>query len=310
MRLAASQGGFVRRDQLAALGISTSSIDRRVNEGDLTPITPGVYRVFPSRDYVDLLRGAVLALPDAVVSHQAAAYMLGFPTLPELEPTVVVPSHTTHRFPDVKVRRCNDLAPRDVTDVNGLPVTTIPRTLFDLSRLLKFREFDSIGESLAIAEMMELDEFEDTTARLARRGKGGSRYARIFLDIRSGNEKTATVLERKGRAVLSGGGLPQPIPQHPIPWAPHRRFDDAYPEALLAIEWDSRAWHQQRTAMAADRRRDRIAAAHGWVVLRFTWEDIAEKPYEIVESVGTLLRDRRTQGSQRTGGAGLRSAGL
>lgn len=296
MRLAASQGGFVHRDQLVARGLSTSAIDRKVHKGELTPVTPGVYLVFPPRDYTDLLRGAVLALPDAVVSHQSAAYLLGFPRLPKQEPTVVVPSHTTHRFPDVTVRRCNDLTPDDVMEVDGLPVTNVARTLFDLSRLLRFSEFDSIGESLVIAEMMDLKEFDDISRRLARRGKGGSRYAHIFLEIRSGNEKAATVLERKGRAVLSAANLPQPVPQYPIPWAPARRFDDAYPDARLAVEWDSMAWHQQRSAMTADRQRDRDAAANGWVLLRFTWDDIAERPHEIVDSVARLLRERRMAG--------------
>jgi hypothetical protein len=292
VRLAVQQGGYVSRDQLISLGLPSTTIDRRVHEGELTPIVPGVYLVFPPRDDTDLLRGAVLALPDAVVSHQSAAHLHGFPSLPEPKPTVVVPSHTTHRFPGVTVRRCSDLIQAEVTDIDGLPVTNVPRTLFDLSRLLRFREFDSIGESLVIAEMMSLDQFDETTERLARRGKGGSRYARLFLEIRAGSDSNATVLERKGRAVLARGGLPEPAAQHPIPWTSTRRFDDAYPRAQLAIEWDSRAWHQQRAAMAADRRRDREAAAHGWVVLRFTWDDITETPYEIVSTVKTLLSDR------------------
>jgi hypothetical protein len=292
VRLAAEQGGYVRRDQLISQGVPPTTIDRRVREGELTPVVPGVYLVFPPRDDTDLLRGAVLALPEAVVSHQSAAHLHRFPRLPERSPTVVVPSHTTHRFPHVTVRRCSDLLAAEITDVNGLPVTNVPRTLFDLSRLLRFREFDAIGESLVIAKMMTLEEFDETTERLARRGKGGSRHARLFLEIRSGHESNATVLERKGRAVLSGGGLPEPEAQYPIPWTSTRRFDDAYPDAQLAIEWDSRAWHQQRAAMAADRRRDREAAAHEWVVLRFTWDDITETPQAIVSSVRTLLRDR------------------
>ena len=63
--------------------------------------TTGIYRVIPSQGYVDLLRGAVLTLPQAVVSHESAAHMLRFPKLPVLVPTVVVPSYTTHRFPGV-----------------------------------------------------------------------------------------------------------------------------------------------------------------------------------------------------------------
>jgi hypothetical protein len=167
------------------------------------------------------------------------------------------------------------------------------RTFFDLGRLLKFSDFDAIGEALVIAERMELDRFEQVTRRLARRGKPGSRSAHDFLEIRAGKDRRATVLERKGRAILSSAGLSAPTPQHPIPWSPGRRFDDAYPDAKVALEWDSRAWHEQREAMVADRRRDREAAAHGWVVLRFTWEEVTKKPREIVETVKTLLRDRR-----------------
>jgi very-short-patch-repair endonuclease len=45
--------------------------------------------------------------------------------------------------------------------------------------------------------------------------------------------------------------------------------------------------------MAADRQRDREAAAHGWVLLRFTWDEVTERPYEIIETVRLLLQDRR-----------------
>lgn len=290
--LAARQGGYIRRAQLISQGLSPSAIDRRVSEGEITAVTPGVYLVIPSTDHTDLMRGAVLSLPDAVVSHQSAAHILHFPNLPALVPTVVVPSHTTHRFPRVTVRRSDDLIDSDVVEVEGLAVTNTTRTFFDLGRLLDFKEFDAIGEALIIAGRMELDGFERMTDRLARRGKPGSRSAHDFLEIRAGTDRRATVLERKGRAVLSAAGLPEPTPQCPIPWAPGRRFDDAYPESRLAIEWDSRAWHQQRAAMAADRQRDRDAAAHGWVLLRFTWDEITNTPLDIVETVATLLHER------------------
>jgi hypothetical protein len=193
----------------------------------------------------------------------------------------------------VTVRRCHDLIDADVLLVEGLPVTNIVRTFFDLGGLLKFRQWDAIGESLVIAENMELASFEEMTGRLARRGKPGSRHAHKFLEARAGHDPTASVLERRGRDVLSGGGLPAPHPQYPIPWRPERRFDDAYPEARVAIEWDSRAWHQQRAAMDEDRRRDREAAAHRWVLVRFTWDDVTEKPHEIVHTVKLLLNDRQ-----------------
>ena len=264
-----------------------------MSAGDLTPAIPGIYIVIPSVDYVDLLRGAVLGLPKAVVSHQSAAHLLRFPKPPVLIPTVVVASHTTHRFPGVTVRRCSDLAESDVVVVDGLAVTNVVRTFFDLGGLLRFKHWDAIGESLIIAGKMELASFEDLTVRLARRGKPGSRHAHEFLQVRTGHIPKATVLERRGRDVLAQAGLPAPLSEYQIPWQQGHRFDDAYPEARVAIEWDSRAWHEQRAAMAADRRRDREAAAHGWVVLRFTWEEVTDRPHEVVETVGLLLHDRK-----------------
>lgn len=297
LELAATQGGYVTRLQLTARGLSESAIDRRVTSGDLRPVTYGVYVLIPSEDPVDLIRGATLALPKAVASHQTAAQLLRFPKQPRLVPTVVVPSHTTHRFPGVTVRRCDDLIPSDTIQIDGLPSTNTVRTLFDLGRLLDFREYDAIGEALVIAGRIDLDTFERTVARLARRGKPGTKAAKDFLDIRwSGSDRRATILERKGLALLSSSGLPLPIAQLPIPWEGNRRFDAAYPDAGLAIEWDSRTWHEQRKAMAADRRRDRRAAMHGWTVLRFTWEEVTEKPQEVIAAVSTLLDHRRAVG--------------
>ena len=275
------------------MGRSVNSIDWLVRAETLSVVGSGVYRIIPPADDLDLVRGAVVALPEAAVSHQSAAHLLRFPKLPDLVPTVVVPSHTTHRFTGVTVRRCDDLIPSDIVQVMEMSVTSVVRTFFDLARLLKFRHWDAIGESLVIADRMDLSQFEQMTRRVARRGKPGSRAARDFLAMRAGGDPRATVLERKGRAILASGGLPTPTAQFLLPWRSSNRFDDAYPDAKIAIEWDSRAWHEQRAAMAADRRRDREAAAHGWVLLRFTWQEVTESPQEVVEAVASLLRDRQ-----------------
>jgi very-short-patch-repair endonuclease len=50
--------------------------------------------------------------------------------------------------------------------------------------------------------------------------------------------------------------------------------------------------------MTDDRRRDRMAARQGWVVLRFTWEDVTERPDEIADTVAVVLAARRNIASQ------------
>jgi len=289
---ASRQGGYITRQQLLDAGHSESAVDRMVRSADLLVVSHRTYQVFASDDHLDLIRGAVLTLPDAVVSHQSAAHLLEFPVLPELEPTVTVASHTTHKFPGVTVRRCQDLERSHVTAVERLRVTNVIRTAFDLAGVLEFDEFDAIAEALVLAGRMELRHLERMENELARRGKRGSRSVHDFIDIRRGRDPRSTTLERKGRAVLAGAGLPTPIPQFPIPWSPRRRFDDAYPDATLALEWDSRAWHEQRAAMTSDRSRDREAAMYGWFVARFTWEEVTKSPQQVVDSVAFLLRKR------------------
>jgi hypothetical protein len=293
-RLAAAQGGCVTRSQLVGLGFGSATVHRRIESGDFGLIAHGVYRLFPANTHADLLRGAVLTLPAAIVSHESAAYLLELPHLPPLAPTVTVASHTTHEFPDVIVRRNHDLDETHVIDVDGLPVTTVARTLFDLAGVLPFREFARVAEGAILKGRTTLDHLDAMLVQVGRRGKPGTRAVRTFLDMRSGGDPKATVLERKGRAVLSNGGLPLPLPEYRFPWDPIRRFDDAYPDAKVAIEWDSREWHAQLEAMTSDRRRDREAASHGWLIVRFTWVDVTRNPTEVVATVATLLDQRRS----------------
>lgn len=291
--LAAKQGGFVTREQLLGMGLSPSAIDRRVRAGDLSVVAHGTYQVFAPTDHVDLLRGALLTLPDAVVSHQSAAHLLDFPRLPRLEPSVTVASHTTHKFPGVTVHRTNDLARGHLTTVHRLRITNVLRTAFDLAAILDDAAYDETTEALLLAGRMQMRHFEAIAQELSRRGKTGSRLVKDFIATRAGTDPRATALERKGRATLAAAGLPPPIPQYPIPWDPDKRFDDAYPNARLAIEWDSRAWHLQMAAMEADRRRDREAALHAWFVARYTWQMVTENPTQVGREVAALLADRQ-----------------
>lgn len=103
---AARQGGFVKRAQLLGMGMSSSAIDRAIRSESLTLVSPGVYRVYESSDHVDLMKGAQLALPGAVVSHQSAAHLLDFPQTPPWNPpspALAIPpiGFPTSRFADL-----------------------------------------------------------------------------------------------------------------------------------------------------------------------------------------------------------------
>ena len=61
----------------------------------------------------------------------------------------------------------------------------------------------------------------------------------------------------------------------------------------LIVEADGRRWHTARQAMADDRRRDRIAAANGWVVIRVTWDDVVTRPAAIVGEIRRIADARQ-----------------
>jgi very-short-patch-repair endonuclease len=44
--------------------------------------------------------------------------------------------------------------------------------------------------------------------------------------------------------------------------------------------------------MTFDRRRDRTAQRHGWVLIRFTWDDVTLRPGEVANEVRLLLAVR------------------
>lgn len=76
-------------------------------------------------------------------------------------------------------------------------------------------------------------------------------------------------------------------------------IDLAYPHLRIAIELDG-AVHQERSVFERDRPRQNGIVLEGWIVLRFTWRDLADRPDEIVEAVRAAIALAERQGSAST----------
>lgn len=293
IHLATRHGGMVSRAMLLESGRSRHWIDREVRAGRLRVIKPGFYRVLELDGHMDLLKAATLALPNAVVSHQSAAHLLRLPRLPALVPTLTVRARTTHEFPGVTVRRTDDLKSQHVAKVEGLRTTNVMRTLFDLAGILDEAIVDGMIEALVIEGRLQLPAFADFSRSLARKGKRGSVATASIVERRLKNGGVSpTALEREGLAVIRAAGLPEPELEYPAPWNQKERIDIAWPPSRLGLEWDSKSWHAKTEDMANDRRRDREAALAGWVILRYTWDDVVHRPDRIVREVSSLLAVR------------------
>ncbi len=290
LALAARQGGVINQSQALDCGLSPSGIFRRVRRGDWQKVIRSVYRLVDMTDASDLLRAAIAALPSAVVSHESAAERHAIPLVHRGKAVVSVHTRTTHSFPGVIIHRNHDLASEHVTRIGDLPVTTVPRTILDLAHILSGKHVRRIVDDLIADRRLIVADLTAIHEQVAKRGKPGSTALRSILAERgAGQGAKASRLELEGLRVLRDAGLPEPILEYPIPWNSTKRFDAAYPDARLAIEWDSRRWHGLIDSFEADRNRDRAALLHKWKVLRFTWRDVTDRPSEVAATVRTLM---------------------
>lgn len=127
---------------------------------------------------------------------------------------------------------------------------------------------------------------------LARDLRGpGSALARRVAGCADG--RAANAFESALRALaldVDGLGV---VPQVSIRGQQFLGRPDLVDERLgIILEADSFAWHGDREALGRDARRYNRFAVNGWLVLRFTWEDVMFRPHEVVLILKAAVAER------------------
>lgn len=278
--IAREQCGLFSRHQVLGAGGSDKLISRRLKAGRWSRVATGVYSLagWPESWRRSLWAAHLHVSPASVVSHEAAAALHGL-ILFRPGPVVVTVPHGDHERPmnEVRVHQSTDLVPAHVARIDGLPVTTVARTLLDLAAVAGR---DRLGRSLDdahVSKLCPLSDVQNLYEELRRPGKRGmKRLGRLLAARGPGYVPPESVLERRLHGVLDDPRLPKPRRQFPLPWRgpAEQRVDLAFPEHKVIVEADGRRWHTRMDQMAADRRRDREALNQGWRVYRFVWEEI------------------------------------
>jgi very-short-patch-repair endonuclease len=85
-------------------------------------------------------------------------------------------------------------------------------------------------------------------------------------------------------------GLPEPVFQYAVTVDGRRIvIDFAYPHLKIAIEVDGYEWHRTREQLQADHERQALLVLLGWKVLRFTWQQVRERPEWVAGRILRLL---------------------
>ena len=292
--LAKMQYGLFSRAQALGLGLSPKVIEARLRSGRWERVAPGVYGLpgaSPSWRR-SLMAACLQAGPGAVVSHEAAAALHGLAPF-VAGPIVVMLAHGDHQhLQGGKLRQSTDLGPHHCTVVDGIPVTTVARTLVDLAGAVRPGRLRIAVEEALAARKCTLEELDRCHVELRRPGKRGMAAVNLVLcSLGPGPIRSATALERLLRKVLADAGLPDPVAEYDAPWARDTpgRVDLAFPAARIIIEADSRRWHTRERDFEVDRRRDREAQLAGWQVYRFTWDDLMNDPEGVVDTIRRAL---------------------
>lgn len=284
------------REEALALGMTSSTLGRRVDEGILVRLSYGVFALPGSIPALIPDLAAACKKLGAVVSHQSAAVLHEMARFSRAAPSVSVPRRRTHQFGSVHVHQLTDLIDDHITLIQQIPVTDPERTMVDLAAVLRPGRFENLLDNAIAAGQVDFDRLVELVTSLGRRGKPGTALLRRCLETRLGQPAaSATILEVELLDLIARSGLPMPTPQFHAPWLKpiNGRVDLAYLDERLVIEADSRRWHTLLNSFEVDRERDNAATLAGWRTLRFTWSQIVETPERVVHAIRAALQLER-----------------
>ncbi|MGH9112144.1 MAG: hypothetical protein ACRDZN_07605 [Acidimicrobiales bacterium] len=131
---AALQYGAIGRCQRSKLGLTREAIRHLVRRQVIRPVSRDVFVVSTHRSsWWQQIWVAILdAGPRAVASHRTAAKLLGMPGFDGCPSDTLIPERSSHRTSTPL--HASSLLPGDhLTSRDGIPTTSLARTIFDLA---------------------------------------------------------------------------------------------------------------------------------------------------------------------------------
>lgn len=274
-------GAFTRR-QARAAGFAQSTITRRLRDGRWFEVAPLVMvergtRITPSTyGWIGQLATG------GVVSHHSAGAIHGVAPL-DVRIHVTVRRDLHVHAAGIAEHRLR-LSPHDVTTIRGLRVTSRTRTLTDLLSHLPMSQATTL--LFRAVQQGWIDQAALDAGIGVRRGWHGivqlRRLARL-LDTGAHSPAERLLHDllvelgvefEANRSLLVDGVAVIP---------------DVLVDERIVIEIDGRRYHSDTDAFARDRRRQNLLVNAGYVVLRFTWHDLTERPGYVRDAILTAL---------------------
>ena len=254
--------GVLARWELLEEGFSPGLIASLVRGGTLWTVHRGVYAVGrPELSERGRWRAAVLACGrGAVLSHRDAAALHELRRNGRQRIDVLVPHRGTHRAAGIDIHVTRGLEPGDVEVVDGIPCTSVERTLLDLADVVRSKELERAAEAAYRLRLLRVEHLHRQLNAAGRRRRKLARALRV--EVRN----TRSPHEREFLDLVAKTALPQPLENA---WFPELELevDALWPAARLAVEVDS-SYHDTPHARERDERKDALLRGAGYTVVR------------------------------------------
>jgi predicted transcriptional regulator of viral defense system len=291
--LAARQHAVFGVWQVSELGIAPGTVRSRVARGLLHSAHRDVVSVC---DPLLLTRAgrfmaAVLACGDgAALSHRSAACHLGLRDDNRATIDVTSPNRRGRNIDGITAHSGATLLPRDVETVDGIPCTTLARTLLDFAEHASKRELERAIDRAEILRVLDMRPIDDVLQRANGR-RGAAALRAVLSEMQLGATISRGELEELFLQICRTVGRP---PDGVNVWIPYPNGGGAEADFLwrkerLIIEVDGRDVHTTHHAFEHDRRRDQCLTLLGWRVIRFTWRQVEHEPAVVAATLQALL---------------------
>ncbi|GAA1478160.1 hypothetical protein GCM10009623_26060 [Nocardioides aestuarii] len=262
-------GGVATRGALIR-ATSRAAVDAALGAGELVVLARGRYALASTDEALQVAHRLT-----GVASHESAALLHSWAVLhaPQ-QPHVTVPRK---RHLAEQVNASVHYADLSDDDCDG-SVTSQERTLVDCLRLA------DRSAALAVADSALREGFSRTRLLAIARDLRGPRSAQARAVAEAADARAANPFESALRAIAGEVVGLEVVPQGSL--RDGNRFlgrPDLVDERLgIVLEADSFEWHGGRHALTRDARRYNQLVVHGWLVLRFSWEDVMFHPREVM----------------------------
>jgi len=235
---------------------------------------------------------AVLACgPDAVLSHRAAI------ALWELRPTpsakapidVTVPGRTRKGREGIRVHNVRKLHDDDRARVDGIPVTSVHRTLLDYAEAAGCQQLRLAIEAAERRDLLDGRRLKQLYAR-SRGRRGLEPLTEATAELRGPAPWTQSELERAFLALIRDAAVPEPQANVLVQGY---LVDFWWPAERVVVELDGFHWHKTRRSFEEDRRKDARLQVAGIRPLRLTERRLRSEPRTVLSDVIRMLSGAR-----------------